>query len=289
MPIATMRELLEAGVHFGHRTRRWNPKMRPYIFTERKGIHIIDLQQTMEGLQRAYDFARDVAAEGGDIIFVGTKRQAQENVREQAIRCGMPYVTQRWLGGTLTNFQTIRSRIEYMLELEQQHERGEFELLPNQEARDKLRELNRLHRRMNGLRNLNRLPEALFITDVETEEIAVREANRLDIPAIAMVDTNCDPEGIEYIIPANDDAIRSILIIASIIADAVIEGQQMRGVIMEEEGAEAPTAEGPLVETIEPVAVGKEAAYPAEEEEDEIIIIDDEEEFEDESEQEAVE
>jgi small subunit ribosomal protein S2 len=262
--------------------------MRSYIFTERKGIHIIDLQQTMEGLERAYDFARDVAAEGGDIIFVGTKRQAQENVREQAIRCGMPYVTQRWLGGTLTNFRTIRSRIEYMLDLEDQHERGEFELLPNQEARDKLRELNKLHRRMNGLRNLNRLPEALFITDVETEEIAVREANRLDIPVISMVDTNCDPEGIEYLIPANDDAIRSILTITSIIADAVVEGQQMRGVFMEEEGMGSPAAEGPLVETVEPVAVGEEAAYPADEEED-IIIIDDEEEFEEEPEQEAVE
>jgi len=277
VPVVTMRQLLEAGVHFGHRSRRWHPKMRPYIFTERNGIHIIDLQQTMRGLLKAYDFARDVAAEGGDIIFVGTKRQAQENVAAQAVRCGMPYVTQRWLGGTLTNFRTIRSRIDYMLELEEQHERGDFDLLPNKEATRKLRELNKLHQRLNGLRNLQRLPEALFITDVGTEGIAIREANRLDIPIIAMVDTNCDPDPIDYIIAANDDAIRSILLITSTIADAVVEGQQMRGVIMEEDQAQ-PITEGALVETTEPIVVG-EAIFPAPadtDEEDELIIIDDE-------------
>jgi len=236
--LVTMKELLEAGVHFGHRSRRWNPKMRSYIFTERNSIHIIDLQQTIRALQQAYDFVRDLAAEGGTIVFVGTKRQAQENVRAQALRCGMPYVTQRWLGGTLTNFRTIRSRIEYMLELEEQYERGDWDVLPKKEATLKLRELAKLQRRLGGLRNLNQLPEALFVVDVNEEQIAVREANRLEIPVVAMVDTNCDPDPIDYVIPANDDAIRAILLITTKIADAVIEGQQMRGVIMEEETLE---------------------------------------------------
>jgi len=218
--------LLEAGVHFGHRSRRWNPKMRSYIFTERNGIHIIDLQQTIQALERAYEVVRDIAAEGGTVIFVGTKRQAQDNVREQAERCGMPYVAQRWLGGTLTNFTTIRSRIEYMLDLERRRERGEWDRLPKKEATMLSRELSRLHRRLGGLRNLNQLPDALIIADVSTEDIAVKEANRLNIPVIAMVDTNCDPEPIDYVIPSNDDAIRSILLIMSTMADAVIEGQQ---------------------------------------------------------------
>jgi len=293
VPIVTMKQLLEAGVHFGHRSRRWNPKMRSYIFTERNGIHIIDLQQTIRGLQRAYDFARDVAAEGGTIVFVGTKRQAQENVTAQAIRCGMPYVTSRWLGGTLTNFRTIRSRIDYMIELEEQRERGEFDLLPKKEAMRKLRELAKLQRRLGGLRNLYQLPDALFITDVNTEEIAVKEANRLGIPIIAIVDTNCDPDPIDYVIPGNDDAIRAILLITSKIADAVIEGQQMRGVIMEEEGEEAELVAAPLVEVPEePLAEAEGSVPPAEAEapaeepvleatgEEDLIIIDDEEEEE---------
>jgi len=245
MAIVSMKQLLEAGVHFGHRSRRWNPRMRSFIFTERNGIHIIDLQQTIRRLQQAYDFVRDVAAEGGTIVFVGTKRQAQENVMSQAVRCGMPYVTVRWLGGTLTNFRTIRSRIDHLLELERQQEEGLFEVLPKREAMGKLRELAMLRRRLGGLRNLNRLPDALFVADVSAEDIAVREANRLGIPVVAMVDTNCNPEPIDYIIPANDDAIRSVLLISSIIADAVIEGQQMRGVIMGEEGMEAAYAEMP--------------------------------------------
>jgi small subunit ribosomal protein S2 len=241
-----MKQLLEAGVHFGHRSRRWNPKMRSYIFTERNGIHIIDLQQTIRNLQTAYDFVRDVAAEGGLVIFVGTKRQAQDNVSEQAVRCGMPYITERWLGGTLTNFRTIRSRIDYMIELERQNDNGGLDVLPKKEATLKLRELAKLQRRLGGLRNLQRLPEALFITDVSTEDIAVREAHRLGIPVVAMVDTNCDPGLIDYVIPANDDAIRAIQLIASRIADAVIEGQQMRGVMMEDgvvgaEGVPAPS------------------------------------------------
>lgn len=236
MPVVTMKQLLEAGVHFGHRSRRWNPKMRSYIFTERNSIHIIDLQQTIQAIEQAYAFVRDMTAEGGTIVFVGTKRQAQDSIREQAERCGMPYITQRWLGGTLTNFTTMRSRIEAMLDYERQRERGGWEVLPKKEATMLERELAQLQRRLSGLRNLNQLPDALFIADVMTEDIAVREANRLEIPVVAMVDTNCNPEPINHVIPANDDAIRAITLIASVIADAVIEGQQMRGVHMAEQG-----------------------------------------------------
>ncbi len=272
MPLVTMKQLLEAGVHFGHRSRRWNPKMRSYIFTERNGIHIIDLQQTIRNLQEAYEFVRNLAAEGGQIVFVGTKRQAQENVAEQAKRCGMPYVTERWLGGTLTNFRTIRSRIEYMFELEAMRDSGRLAVLPKKEAMLKLRELAKLERRLGGLRNLQRLPEALFVTDVSTDAIAVKEANRLGIPVVAMVDTNCDPDPIDYVIPANDDAIRAIQLITSCIADAVIEGQQMRGVMMEEGAAVSAPAPAP-----EPVA----PAYEYDEDEDEdLIVIDDEEDLE---------
>jgi small subunit ribosomal protein S2 len=240
--IISMKQLLEAGVHFGHRSRRWNPKMRPYIFTERNGIHIIDLQQTMRSLEKAYNFVRDTVAEGGTVLFVGTKRQAQENVQTQAERCGMPYIIDRWLGGTLTNFRTIRSRIEYMVDLETLSTSGGLDVLPKKEATLKTRELAKLHRRLGGLRNLNRLPDALFLTDVMTDEIAVHEANRLGIPVIGIVDTNCNPDPIDYVIPANDDAIRAILLIAGKIADAANEGQQMRGVIMEEQGVPADQA-----------------------------------------------
>ncbi|OGO04024.1 MAG: 30S ribosomal protein S2, partial [Chloroflexi bacterium RBG_13_56_8] len=267
----------EAGVHFGHRTRRWNPKMRSYIFTERNGIHVIDLQQTIQALEQAYDLARDIVAEGGTIVFVGTKRQAQENIASQALRCGMPYVNERWLGGTLSNFRTIRSRIEYMIDLEGQQGRGEFDVLPKKEALNKQREMVKLHRRLEGLRNLRRLPEALFITDVSEEEIAVREANRLNIPVVAMVDTNCDPDPIDLVIPANDDAIRAILLIASKIADAVIEGQQMRGVVMEED-VEASMGEGYITEPI--MTPEEELLVPAASDIDEdILIIDDEDDI----------
>jgi small subunit ribosomal protein S2 len=233
---AKMRELLEAGVHFGHRSRRWNPKMRPYIFTERNGIHIIDLQQTMYKLEEAHAFIRDAVAQGGTIVFVGTKRQAQENIVIQAERCGMPYVNERWLGGTLTNFRTIRSRIEYMIDVEAQQERGEWESLPKKEVTLKVRELAKLHRRLGGLRNLYQLPDALFVTDTMTDAIAVKEANRLGIPVIALVDTNCDPDPIDIVLPSNDDAIRAINLLLTKMADAAIEGQQMRGIVMEEQG-----------------------------------------------------
>ena len=258
MAIVTMRELLEAGVHFGHRSRRWNPKMRPYIFTERNHIHIIDLSQTMEALERARAFIRDTVAEGGTIIFVGTKRQAQDTILNQAMRCGMPYVNERWLGGTLTNFRTIRSRIDYMLELEGQEERGEWAVLPKKEATGKTRELAKLHRKIGGLRNLNQMPDAIYVVDIATEDIAVAEAKRVGIPIIALVDTNCNPDPIDYVIPGNDDAIRSILLITTKVADAVVEGQQMRGVMMEE---------GPA-STLEPVGVYEQVYGPREQPEE---------------------
>jgi len=269
VPVVSMKQLLEAGVHFGHRSRRWNPKMRSYIFTERNGIHIIDLQQTIRALERAYNVIRDAAAEGGAVLFVGTKRQAQENIVAQATRCAMPFISQRWLGGTLTNFRTIRSRIDYMIELEGQRDHGEFDVLPKKEATLKLRELAKLQRRLGGLRNMHRLPEVVFICDTSSEEIAIREANRLHIPIVAMVDTNCDPDPIDHVIPANDDAIRAILLITSKMADAVIEGQQMRGVVMGEEEAAPATA-------AEPAITEAEVTYApaAGDEEDEDIVID---------------
>ena len=236
MAVVSMKQLLEAGVHFGHRSRRWHPKMRSYIFTERNGIHIIDLQQTIRMLDDAYSFARDTAAEGGTVLFVGTKRQAQENIEIQAQRCGMPYVTLRWLGGTLTNFRTIRKRCDYLIELEKQKELGEFARLTKKEALWKERELLKLQKRFGGIKNMYYLPSAIFVADITRETIAVKEANTLEIPVIAMVDTNCDPDPIDYVIPAKDDAIRAIKLMATKIADAVIEGQQMRGVIMAEAG-----------------------------------------------------
>ncbi|NLX42794.1 MAG: 30S ribosomal protein S2 [Chloroflexi bacterium] len=287
MAIVTMKQLLEAGVHFGHRSRRWNPKMRSYIFTERNGIHIIDLQQTIQALERAYEVVRDIAAEGGTVVFVGTKRQAQDNIREQAERCGMPYVAQRWLGGTLTNFTTIRSRIEYMLDLEARQARGDWDRLPKKEATLLDRDLARLHRRLGRLRNLNQLPDALIVADVSTEDIAVNEANRLNIPVIAMVDTNCNPDPVDYVIPSNDDAIRAILLMMSTLADAVIEGQQMRGIVMAEEGEELPVEDryaadayaeyedaydGPETRAARPAV---QSADEDDDDDDDLIIVDD--------------
>ncbi|MCX7839095.1 MAG: 30S ribosomal protein S2 [Anaerolineae bacterium] len=240
MAILPMKSLLEAGVHFGHRTRRWNPKMRPFIFAERNGIHIIDLQQTVVKLEEAYNFARDTVAAGGTILFVGTKRQAQDTIQAEALRCGMPYVTQRWLGGTLTNFRTIRSRIDYMLKLEERQASGELDKLPKKEALQLSRELLKLQTRLGGLREMRRLPKALFVVDTHHETNAINEAKILQIPVIAMCDTNSDPDPIAYPIPANDDAIRAIKLITSKIADAVIEGKNIRGVLVaeaEEEGA----------------------------------------------------
>ncbi len=240
MSVISMKALLEAGVHFGHRTRRWHPKMRQYIFTERNGIHIIDLQQTMRQVNAAYAAVRDIVREGGLVLFVGTKKQAQDTIRQEAERCGMPYVVSRWLGGTLTNFRTIRQRVEYMAELEQREARGELERLPKKEALLLRHQLSRLHNRIGGLRAMVHLPDVLFVVDIQRESLAVQEANKLHIPVVAMVDTNCDPDPIDYPVPSNDDAIRAIKLMAGKIADAVIEGLEMRAADEAERAAAAP-------------------------------------------------
>jgi small subunit ribosomal protein S2 len=230
-----MKALLETGVHFGHRTKRWNPKMKSFIYTERNGIHIIDLQQTISALGKAYNLVRDTVSEDGMILFVGTKRQAQDSLEEQAQRCGMPYVNRRWLGGTLTNWRTIRQRIDYLLNLEERQERGDFERLIKKEALQLEREIVKLNQRLGGIKDMRLLPDLVFITDVRRESTAVKEASKLGIPIIAMVDTNCDPDPIDYIIPANDDAIRANRLIITKIADAVIEGQNMRAALAVDE------------------------------------------------------
>ncbi len=233
--ILPMKSLLEAGVHFGHRTRRWNPRMKPFIFTQRNGIHIIDLQQTMSRLEEAYKVVRDMVAEGGMILFVGTKKQAQETAQQEAVRCGMPYVNDRWLGGTLTNFRTIRARADYMIRLEERQAMGELDKLPKKEALLLTRELGKLETRLGGLREMKRLPRMLFIVDTLHEQIAIHEATTLEIPIVALCDTNSDPFPIAYPIPANDDAIRAIKLITAKIADAGIEGKNIRGVVAAEQ------------------------------------------------------
>ena len=242
MAVVSMKELLEAGVHFGHRRRRWNPKMKPYIFTERNGIHIIDLQQTLVRLDGAYNLVRETVTNGGLVLFVGTKKQAQESIAEEAARCNMPYVNQRWLGGTLTNFRTMRQRIDHMIALEKRFESGEINRLTKKEVLLAQRELDKLHVRFGGLRRLTRLPDALFVVDVKREEIGIREANTLGTPVIAMVDTNCDPDPVDFIIPSNDDAIRAIRLMTSKMANAALEGLAMRSTMVaeEEEEAQAP-------------------------------------------------
>ena len=240
MPVVTMRQLLEAGVHFGHQTRRWNPKMKRFIFTERNGIYILDLQQTMTGIERAYTYTRDKVATGGIILFVATKRQVQDTLEEQAIRCGMPYVNFRWLGGMLTNFRTIHKRISRMRELEEMVNSGALDSLPKKEALRLRREYEKLARNLKGLRDLNRLPDAVYILDTKKEEIAMREAKKLGLPIVAVLDTNSDPDDVEFGIPGNDDAIRSGALLTRIIADAVIEGKSMRP----SDGQEAQTPDG---------------------------------------------
>lgn len=226
MSVVTMKELLEAGVHFGHQTRRWNPKMKPYIFTERNGIYIVDLQQTVRKMEEAYNFVRDLAAEDKEILFVGTKKQAQETIEYEAQRCGMHYVNQRWLGGMLTNFKTISQRIEALHRLNEMEEDGTFDVLPKKEVIKLRLERDKLERNLGGIKNMKKLPAAIFIVDPRKERIAVAEARKLGIPIIAIVDTNCDPDEIDYVIPGNDDAIRAVKLIASKIADAVLEGRQ---------------------------------------------------------------
>ncbi len=228
MAVISMKQLLETGVHFGHRTRRWNPRMARYIYTERNGVHIIDLQQTVKAMNRAYEYVRDSVAEGNQVLFVGTKRQAQETIAQEAERCGMPYVNQRWLGGTLTNWRTIRARIDYLKDLEARRDAGEFDLLTKKEALMLNREIEKLNLRLGGLRHMERLPSAVFIIDISVETTAVKEADRVGIPIIAVVDTNCDPTLVDYVIPGNDDAIRAIRLMAGKIADGVLEGTALR-------------------------------------------------------------
>jgi small subunit ribosomal protein S2 len=254
-PPVTMKALLEAGVHFGHQTRRWNPRMKPYIYGERNGIHIIDLEQTVPLLKGAMDFARQVTARGQSILFVGTKKQAQETIETEATRVGQPYVTNRWLGGTLTNFQTIESRIDYLVRLEDRRDRGEFGLMIKKEAGKLLNEMERMNRYFGGIKNMKRLPGAVFIVDPPMERIAVTEALRMRIPIIAMCDTNCNPEEIDYPIPANDDAIRAIKLVAGRIADAALEG-----LTLQDYAAEAQDTEG--LDTGTFVASGTFSASP---------------------------
>lgn len=234
-----MKQLLEAGVHFGHQTRRWNPKMAEYIFTERNGIYIIDLQKTVKKLEDAYMVVRDIAASGQDILFVGTKKQAQDSIREEAIRCGMPYVNARWLGGMLTNFRTIRRRLDRLTQLKKMEADGTFELLPKKEVIKLNGEIEKLEKFLGGITNMKKIPGAMFIVDPRKERIAVAEAHKLGIPIIAIVDTNCDPDEIDYVIPGNDDAIRAVRLISGAMANAVIEGRQGN-----EATEEAPAAEG---------------------------------------------
>jgi len=224
--VISMKQLLEAGVHFGHQTRRWNPKMAPYIFTDRNGIYIIDLQKTVRKVEEAYNFVKSLAAEGESILFVGTKKQAQESVREEAEKCSMFFVNQRWLGGMLTNFQTIRRRIDRLHELEKMEADGRINLLPKKEIAELMHEKERLNKFLGGIKDMRRLPGALFIIDPRKERIAVAEARKLGIPIVAIVDTNCDPDEIDYVIPGNDDAIRAVRLLTGKMADAVLEGKQ---------------------------------------------------------------
>jgi small subunit ribosomal protein S2 len=238
MALVSMKTMLECGVHFGHRTRKLHPKMRPYVFTERNGIHILNLQITQKSLRHAYDLVRKTAAAGGTVLFVGTKRQAQETIADEANRCGMPYVNYRWLGGTLTNWRTIGQRVRYLEALERRRDAGEFDRLTKKEALRYSRQIARLNQRVGGLRTMKGLPDLVFVVDVCREETAIKEANRLGIPVVAVVDSNCDPSNVDYVIPSNDDAIRAIKLIVGKIADAVLEGKAIR----EKEEAEAEEA-----------------------------------------------
>ena len=237
MAVVSMKSLLEAGVHFGHQTRRWNPKMAPYIYTERNGIYIIDLQKTVKKLEEAYNFVRDLSANGGNVLFVGTKKQAQDAIKEEAARCGGYYVNARWLGGMLTNFRTMRTRIDRLAQLRKMEEDGTFAMLPKKEVIKHQGEIEKLEKYLGGVKEMKKLPAALFIVDPRKERNAIAEARKLNIPIVAIVDTNCDPDEIDYVIPGNDDAIRAIRLIASAMANAAIEGRQG------EDAAEAAPAE----------------------------------------------
>ncbi|HCT64992.1 MAG TPA: 30S ribosomal protein S2 [Lachnospiraceae bacterium] len=226
MSVISMKQLLEAGVHFGHQTRRWNPKMAPYIFAERNGIYIIDLQKTVKKVDEAYYAVSDAIADGGEILFVGTKKQAQDSIRDEALRCGMYFVNQRWLGGMLTNFETIKTRIARLKTLEKMQEDGVFEVLPKKEVANLLHEMEKLEKNLGGIKEMKKIPDVMFVVDPRKERIAIQEAHTLGIPVVGIVDTNCDPEEIDYVIPGNDDAIRAVKLIAGKMADAVIEARQ---------------------------------------------------------------
>jgi len=226
MAVISMKQLLEAGVHFGHQTRRWNPKMSKYIFTERNGIYIIDLQKTVKKLEEAYMFVRDISANGESILFVGTKKQAQDAIREEAERCGMYFVNARWLGGMMTNFTTIRTRIERLISLKKMESDGTFDMLPKKEVAKLTGEIEKLEKYMGGIKDMKKLPGAIFVVDPRKEKIAIAEARKLGIPVVAIVDTNCDPDEVDFVIPGNDDAIRAIKLIAATMANAVVEGRQ---------------------------------------------------------------
>ncbi len=241
--VISMKQLLEAGVHFGHQTRRWNPKMAEYIFTERNGIYIIDLQKTVKKVEEAYYFVRDLAMSGEDILFVGTKKQAQDSIKEEAERVGMYYVNARWLGGMMTNFKTIQKRIERLEQINKMEEEGTFDLLPKKEVTKLKGERDKLEKYLGGIKNMKKLPGALFVVDPRKEKIAIAEAKKLGIPVVAIVDTNCDPDEVDYVIPGNDDAIRAVKLIASTISNAIIEGRQGEDALAEEAEAEVASEE----------------------------------------------
>src|SRR3954447_22180278 len=275
MPTVSMRQLLEAGVHFGHQTRRWNPKMRRYIFAERNGIHIIDLAQTVKGLDEALTFVRDTVARGDTILFVGTKKQAQEPILEEATRAEMPYVNQRWLGGMLTNFVTIRKRLGLLDQLEARHDNGEFERLSKKEATKLTEEMNKLQRTLGGMRKMRRLPGAMFVIDPQREHIAVVEARKLEIPVIGTGDTNVDPDMLDYVIPANDDAIRAIRLLCQLVAEAAVEGAQERAARPADEPMAAAVEEEEEAsdEMVAALAAGGTFSFEPEPDEDELLPV----------------
>jgi small subunit ribosomal protein S2 len=274
MPSVSMRQLLEAGVHFGHQTRRWNPKMRPYIFAERNGIHIIDLAQTVRRLDSALDFVRDTVARGDTILFVGTKKQAQEPILEEATRAEMPYVNQRWLGGMLTNFVTIRKRLGLLDQLEARQQNGEFERISKKEASKLTEEMNKLQRTLGGMRKMRRLPGAMFVIDPQKERIAVVEARKLEIPVIGTGDTNVDPDMLDYVIPANDDAIRAIRLLCTLVAEAAIEGAQERAARpMEEPVAVVEQDEEASDEMMAALSAGGTFSFEPEPDEEELLPV----------------
>jgi len=276
MSVVSMKSLLEAGVHFGHQTRRWNPKMKPYIFTERSGIYILDLQRTLRELEGSYNFTRSMAQRGGSILFVGTKKQAQEPIQSEAERCGMPYVNNRWLGGMLTNFVTMRGRVSRMEALEAMEENGVMATLPKKEQLLLKKELGKLQANLNGVRDMRELPKAIFVVDTKREDIAIKEAQRLRIPIIGLVDTNADPDDVDYVIPGNDDAIRSVGLMCRVIADAVIDGRggvqneaaaanaEVGPVVVAEAPVETVVVDEPCVETESPAAAVAAVAEAAE-------------------------